>query len=66
MPYHLGADGPMAEAQEGMEAWRMLQETSFCLVMSDLNMPAMDGFKLLQRMRSSKKLQFISALLITG
>ena len=66
MLHHLGVDGPVAEAQDGMEAWRMLQENPFCLVMSDLNMPTMDGFELLQRMRSSEKFQFTPVLLITG
>ncbi len=66
MLHHLGVDGPVAEAQDGMEAWRMLQENPFCLVMSDLNMPTMDGFELLQRMRSSKEFQFTPVLLISG
>ena len=66
MLHHLGVDCPVAEAQDGMEAWRMLQEEPFCLVMSDLNMPAMGGFELLQRMRSSREFQSIPVLLITG
>jgi len=66
MLLHLGVTGLVAEAQDGLEAWEMIQEKSYCLVISDLTMPRMDGVKLLQHMRSSKKFQVIPLLLITG
>jgi CheY-like chemotaxis protein len=66
MLLHLGVGGSVAEAQDGLEAWNMLQENTFRLVISDLNMPRMDGFELLRLMRGSQKYQATPLLLITG
>ncbi len=66
MLLHLGVGGSLTEAQDGVEAWNLLQERPFSLVISDLNMPRMDGFELLRLMRHSLKHQAIPLLLITG
>ncbi len=66
MLLHLGVGGFLAEAQDGVEAWDLLQEKPFSLVISDLNMPRMDGFELLARLRRSRQYQTIPLLLITG
>jgi CheY-like chemotaxis protein len=66
MLLHLGVGGSLDEAQDGVEAWNLLQEKDFSLVISDLNMPRMDGFELLARLRRSEQYQAIPLLLITG
>ena len=42
----------VAFAVDGFEALRSLRESSFDLVVSDINMPKVDGYELLERMRS--------------
>jgi len=42
-----------AEAGDGIEALEQLGKHEFALVLSDLNMPRMDGIELVRRMRES-------------
>lgn len=42
-----------SSAAHGMEALRILREESIDLAIIDVNMPTMDGYELLERMRSS-------------
>ncbi len=39
------------EAADGLEALRLVQERSYDLIITDINMPLMDGFKLLSMIR---------------
>lgn len=44
------------EANDGEEAWKaLMDDTSIQVVFSDLSMPELDGFGLLERIRSSKE-----------
>lgn len=54
--------GEVYEAGDGEEALKMLGEKSVNLILSDINMPNMDGLQLLERVKSSsmwKDLPFI-------
>ena len=62
----LGVHCLLAEAQDGLEAWNILQKESYHLVISDIVMPKLDGFELLRLMRSSEEYQSTPLLLITG
>lgn len=52
------------EAANGMEAWEKMQETPFDIVLTDINMPVMDGLTLAKKI----KLQFpqTHVLFLTG
>ncbi len=54
------------EAEDGVEAWELLQKNSVRLAIVDLEMPNMDGFELLQRMRSNPRTQQIPAIVLTS
>lgn len=39
------------EAQDGAEAWRLMREDRFDLIVTDLHMPLVDGLKLIKLVR---------------
>jgi two-component system chemotaxis sensor kinase CheA len=53
-------------AVDGADAWRLVQETHPDLVVSDVEMPNMDGFLLTQMIRSSKQYRDVPVILVTG
>jgi two-component system chemotaxis response regulator CheY len=53
------------EATDGADAWRKLATTSFDVVLTDINMPLMDGLKLVALMRSGGPHQRIPVVVIT-
>jgi two-component system chemotaxis sensor kinase CheA len=53
-------------ASDGDEAWRLLQEKGADLVVSDVEMPRMDGFDLTQAIRSSQRFRHLPVILVTG
>lgn len=54
------------EAEDGQAALRMLRGGNFDFVVSDLNMPNMDGFELLRQIRADEKLKALPVLLVTA
>jgi two-component system chemotaxis response regulator CheY len=54
------------EAEDGQVALNKLKGTRFDFVVSDLNMPNMNGFELLRRIRSDAELQSLPVLLVTA
>src|SRR5262245_65127403 len=59
---HQNAD----EAEDGAAALAKLQAGSFDFVVSDLNMPNMNGFELLRNIRADAKLKSLPVLLVTA
>ena len=53
-------------AYDGAEAWEMLQRYRPDAVVLDLLMPKMDGYTLLQKMRSDPKLSDIPVIVVTA
>jgi two-component system chemotaxis sensor kinase CheA len=53
-------------AVDGADAWRLLQEHTVDLVVSDVEMPRMDGFGLCQAIRGAKRLKHIPVILVTA
>ncbi|MDB4972658.1 MAG: sensor histidine kinase/response regulator [Myxococcaceae bacterium] len=53
-------------ARDGVEAFRLLQEQPFDLVVSDVQMPNMDGFALTEQVRRAPKLARIPVVLVTS
>ncbi|MFY9317755.1 MAG: chemotaxis response regulator CheY [Burkholderiales bacterium] len=54
------------EAEDGQAALKMLRAGAFDFVVSDLNMPNMDGFELLRQIRADEKLKALPVLLVTA
>jgi two-component system, NtrC family, response regulator HupR/HoxA len=53
-------------AQNGQEAWQRLQEELPDLVLSDVNMPGMDGYELTRRIKSDPVFKYIPVILVTA
>jgi two-component system chemotaxis response regulator CheY len=54
------------EAEDGQIALNMLKSTKFDFVVSDINMPNMNGFELLKNIRSDDALKGIPVLMVTA
>ena len=53
-------------AVDGVEAWTALKSEQFNLVLSDVDMPRMDGFELTARIRADRKLSELPVVLVTA
>ncbi len=53
-------------AADGLEAWTLLQQSECGLLVSDVNMPRMDGFQLTERIRSDFRLKDLPVVLVTS
>jgi two-component system chemotaxis sensor kinase CheA len=53
-------------ARDGSEAYRLLQEQPFDLVVSDVQMPNLDGFGLTEQIRKTPKLARVPVVLVTS
>jgi two-component system chemotaxis response regulator CheY len=53
------------EAVDGADAWRKLCSTSFDLVITDINMPLLDGLKLVAMLRAGGPHQRVPVVVIT-
>lgn len=51
---------------DGSQAWAALREKSFDLVVSDIEMPRMNGFELTSRIRKDKKFAELPVVLVTS
>lgn len=53
-------------AVDGMEGWRLVQEGGFDLVVSDVQMPRMDGLEFCRRIRANPKVASTPVILVTS
>jgi two-component system chemotaxis sensor kinase CheA len=53
-------------ALDGADAWTALREEEFDLVVSDVEMPRMNGFELTQKVRGDKRHADLPVVLVTG
>ena len=53
-------------AIDGEEAWRSLEQGEFDLLVSDVQMPGLDGFELTRRVRAHAKLGQLPVVLVTS
>jgi two-component system chemotaxis response regulator CheY len=58
--------GNADEAEDGQAALNMLRSGRFDFVVTDLNMPNMNGFELLRHIRADEKLKSLPVLLVTA
>lgn len=57
--------GEIQEAGDGTEAVEILKNRGFGLILSDINMPQMDGLQLLARIREMEHLKSVPVIMIT-
>lgn len=55
----------VTEADDGIVGLRELNNSKFDLVISDINMPIMDGLKLVKRIRSDDRHKDVPVIIIT-
>jgi two-component system chemotaxis response regulator CheY len=55
----------VVEADDGVDAMRKLAASKFDIVVTDINMPIMDGLKLVKRIRSDDAHKDIPIIIIT-
>jgi sigma-B regulation protein RsbU (phosphoserine phosphatase) len=53
-------------ARDGMEAWEMFKREPMRIVVSDLNMPGLDGINLCRRIRERPMTEYTYFILLTG
>ncbi|PPD44326.1 MAG: hypothetical protein CTY15_07470 [Methylocystis sp.] len=64
---HLSTPSTTVEsAQDGEAAWERLCQSSFSLVLLDIEMPKLDGFGLLERLRSDPRFVQLPVVMLTG
>ena len=56
----------ISSAPDGLRALQMLEQDDFDLVLLDIVMPEMDGFDVLQRMKSDERLRDIPVIMISA
>lgn len=54
------------EAEDGVAALQKLRSSKFDFVVSDINMPNMNGFQLLAEIKKDEKLKHIPVLMVTA
>lgn len=57
--------GQVVEAGDGVEALARLQETKVGLILSDINMPNMDGLALLSAVKADAELRSVPFIMVT-
>lgn len=54
------------EAEDGVAALNKLRSGNFSFVVSDINMPNMNGFQLLQQIKADERLRSLPVLMVTA
>jgi two-component system chemotaxis response regulator CheY len=57
--------GDVLEAGDGVEALRMLNDRHVNLILSDINMPNMDGLQLLAQLKQTEKWKSVPIVMVT-
>ena len=60
-----GAGFDVIEAEDGVDAIRVLGDSKVDLIITDVNMPNMDGIELVRRLRSNDNFKFTPILILT-
>jgi two-component system chemotaxis sensor kinase CheA len=53
-------------AQDGLEAWEALNRQKYDLLLTDIEMPGLNGFELTQKVRTSEKLKRLPVVALTS
>lgn len=58
-------DLEVVEAGDGLDALRKIAGARFDIILTDINMPILDGLKLVKRLRSDEKYREVPVVIIT-
>lgn len=53
-------------AKDGKEAWEKLQENDYDILLTDIQMPVMDGFSLITKLRDEERLKELKVIALSG
>jgi len=53
------------EAEDGVKAWKILSESQYDIILTDWNMPNMNGLELVQKVRAGGDHQKVPIIMIT-
>jgi PleD family two-component response regulator len=53
-------------AVNGKEAWEKLQRVNYAIIITDVNMPVMDGYELTEKIKSHDKYKHIPVVMVTS
>jgi two-component system, chemotaxis family, sensor kinase CheA len=56
----------VVSACNGVEAWGRLQDQTVDVILTDVNMPGMDGFALTRAVRGSPRLRHLPVIILSG
>ncbi|MBI4642884.1 MAG: response regulator [Deltaproteobacteria bacterium] len=62
----LGVEGRIDTASDGLEAWEMMQNSNYSVVICDIRMPRMNGLELRRLLRATPRFAELPFLMITG
>jgi two-component system chemotaxis response regulator CheY len=60
-----GAGYAVIEAKDGLDALALLQDRELSLILTDINMPGMDGIELTRQIRAMPQCKFVPIVLLT-
>ena len=59
-------DVSVAHAPSGRKAWQLIQNERYSAIITDLHMPHMDGFELIERVRAAARLAYVPIIVVSG
>ena len=59
-------DVSVAHAGSGRKAWQLIQSERVSAIITDLQMPHMDGFELIERVRAATRLRHVPIIVVSG
>ena len=59
-------DVRVAHAPSGRKAWQLIQNQPFAAIITDLHMPLMDGFELIERVRAAATPAYLPIIVVSG
>ena len=59
-------DLTVERASSGRNAWRLLQQSAVSAIITDLHMPHMDGFELIERVRAARVGTRVPIIVVSG
>ena len=59
-------DVNVSHVRSGRNAWQLLQKQSVSAIITDLHMPHMDGFELIERVRAAAPVTHVPIIVVSG